>query len=44
MMPMQSFSEAVMWIFGDDTGFPIYVKTLRALGMLMLPVEHFWSY
>ena len=44
MMPMQRFSEAMMWIFGDDTGFPVFVKTARALGMLILPVENFWSY
>ena len=44
MIPMERFSEAMMWIFGDDTGFPVYVKTARAVGILMLPVEYFWSY
>ena len=44
MIPMQRFSETMMWIFGDDTGFPVYAKTLRVLGMLMLPVENFWSF
>ena len=37
MMPMQIFSKQMEWIFGDDHGFPVFVKTARDLGMLMVP-------
>ena len=43
MIPMQRFSEAMMRIFGDDTGIPVYVKIARALGTF-LPVQYIWTY
>ena len=44
MTPMHSLSAVMEWIFGNDTGFPVYVSTLREFGMLMLPNDNFWSY
>ena len=43
MIPMYMLSNILHWIFGNDTGFPVYVSTARKLGMLMLPDEHFWG-
>ena len=37
MTPMQWFSEKIEWIFGDDTGFQVYVSMFRELGIVMLP-------
>ena len=44
MTPMQRFSKVMQWIFGDDTGFAIYVNTARELGILLLPDAQYWSY
>ena len=44
MAPMQVFALALEWIFGDDTGFPIYVNIARELGILLLPDGHNWTY
>ena len=40
MTPMHSLSAVMEWIFGEDTGYPVYVSTLRRLGMLLLPEVH----
>ena len=37
MIPMQRFSEVMDWIFGIETGFPVFVSTTRQLGKLLLP-------
>ena len=37
MTPMQRFSEIVEWIFGDESGFPVFVSTVRELGFILLP-------
>ena len=42
--PLQSFSEIMEWIFGNELGFPVYVYTARELGKLILPNGQFWSY
>ena len=44
MAPMQRFANALNWIFGDDTGFPIYVNIARELGILLMPDGHNWGY
>ena len=44
MAPMQRLPAVLEWIIGDDAGFPAYVSTLRKLGMMLLPDDHFWSY
>ena len=40
MTPMQSIAEALKWIFGDDTGFSIYVNIARELGIILLLSGH----
>ena len=40
MTPMHSLSAVMEWIFGEDTGYPVYVSTLSQLGMLLLPEVH----
>ena len=37
MQPMQIFPALLEWIFGKDTGYPVYVSTLRQLGIILLP-------
>ena len=44
MTPLQRFSEELMWLFGDDSGFATYVRSVRELGMMLLPDGQFWSY
>ena len=44
MLPMQKFLPLMEWLFGEDIGYTVYVSTLRKLGMMVLPDEHFWSY
>ena len=43
MAPMQKFPEFIEWLFGEDIGYPVYVSTLRKMGMMLLPDEHFWN-
>ena len=43
MTPLQRFSEVLMWLFGDDSGFAAYVRTARELDILLLQDGHFWS-
>ena len=43
MVLMQRFPAAMEWLFGEDNGYPVYVSTLRLLGMILLPEEHFWN-
>ena len=43
MTPVQWFPEAISWIFGDDTGFPLFVNMARELGMMMLPHGQYFS-
>ena len=44
MAPMQKFSAVMNWIFGVDTGYPVYVSIARQMGLLMLSDGHFWTY
>ena len=44
MLPMQKFLALMEWLFEEDIGYTVYVSTLRKLGMMVLPDEHFWSY
>ena len=37
MKPMQRFSAVMDCIFGEDTGYSVYVSTLRHMGMMLLP-------
>ena len=37
MQSMQIFPALLEWIFGKDTGYPVYVSTLRQLGIILLP-------
>ena len=43
MTPMQRFPDVMVWIFGEDTGFPVFVSTIRELGMLMLPFRQYFT-
>ena len=43
MTPMQMFPTLMDWLFGEDIGYPVYVSTLRKLGMMILPDEQFRS-
>ena len=36
MLPMQYFSEILEWIFGNDSGYPVYVSTAGVLGRFIL--------
>ena len=42
MTPMQGFSEVIHWLFGDDTGFPVFVSTVKELGMFLPPAVYHW--
>ena len=44
MIPMQRYSRVMEWIFGDNTGFPVFVNTLMNLGQLMLPSGQYYVY
>ena len=44
MMPMQIFPTVMEWIFGEDTGFPVYVSTARQLGMMLLSNDSHFSF
>ena len=44
MVPMQKFSAVMNWVFGVDTGYPVYVSIAREIGLLMLSGQYFWSY
>ena len=35
MIPMQTLSAMLKWIFGDDAGYPVYVSTARQVGILL---------
>ena len=37
MTPMQKMSAMLGWVFGDEAGFPISVKTTQQVGMLLVP-------
>ena len=41
MTPMHRFSEAMKWILWDDDGYPVFVSTVKQLGILMLPNVQF---
>ena len=40
MTPMQRFSEVLELLFGDESGFPVFVSTARELGIVLLPTEY----
>ena len=44
MTPMQRHSRVMEWIFGDETGFPVFVDTAMNFGILMLPDGQYWIY
>ena len=44
MVALQSFPKVMEWIFGDDTGFQVYVSSAMKLGKLMLPDGHYFIY
>ena len=37
MTPVQWFPDIIRWIFGDDSGFQVFVNMAREFGMMMLP-------
>ena len=37
MKPMQLYPAVMRWIFGDDAGFSVYVRTARQVGMFLVP-------
>ena len=37
MAPMQRFSEAMEWIFGNNNGYSVFVSTVKELGILVMP-------
>ena len=41
MTPLQRFSEVIELIFGDESGFPVFVSTARELGIFLLPNGYF---
>ena len=41
MEPMLRFSKVMEWIFGINTGFPVFVSIARELGILLLPDEQY---
>ena len=43
MTPMHRFSAVIKLIFGDDTGYPVFVTTIREVVTLLLPNEYFWN-
>ena len=43
MTPVQWIPEVVEWIFGEETGFPVFVSVIRKLGKLMLPYGQYFS-
>ena len=43
MIPMQRFTGLMNWVFGDDNGFPVFARTAKDMGILLLP-ELFWNY
>ena len=36
MTPLHIFSDKIEWAFGDVSGYPVFVSTVRQLGMLLL--------
>ena len=44
MIPMQRLADAMGYIFGEDTGFSIFVSTAREFGFALLPKGHFRNY
>ena len=43
MTPMESLPAVVTWIFGEDTGYQVYVSTWSQLGLMLLPDERYWK-
>ena len=43
MTPVQWIPEVMEWVFGEETGFPVFVSIIRELGMLMLPYGQYFS-
>ena len=37
MTPMQWFPDIIEWIFGENTGHPIFVHLIKNLGTVMMP-------
>ena len=43
MKPIQLFPHIMECIFGENTGFPLFVSMARELGMMMLPYGQYFS-
>ena len=41
MTPMQRFPELLQWLFGENTGIPVFVTTAKVLGFLLWPQDAF---
>ena len=37
MMPFRLFPQLLKWLFGDDTGSPVFVEIVKRIGEVMLP-------
>ena len=37
MLPVRWFPQIIDWIFGEDTGFQVFVGTVEELGRFILP-------
>ena len=43
MIPLFWCKQAMEWIFGYDTGFPVYINIARQFSSMMLPDGQYWS-
>ena len=41
MTPVRWFPKIIDWIFGEDTGFQVFVDTAEEIGRLILPYGQF---
>ena len=37
MKPFRLFPKLIKWLFGDDTGSPVFVEIVKYIGDVMLP-------
>ena len=44
MTPMQWFERIVEWIFGENTGYPMFVHLVKDLGTFILPGQNSFSW
>ena len=43
MTPMQWIPQVMEWLFGEETGFAVFVSVTREFGILMLPYGQYFS-